>query len=99
MKAIYLKDHQETVLNECLNRNKDDRYKIQTIKEAMKAQVNDNLRYKNGKTYCKEHGIGSQYVNKHEIPNYIDPAEAAKWEFTGYVMNSASRITRGYTAI
>ena len=100
MKTIFLKDHIETVKIECLNRNSLDHYfSPELIDQAIQAQVNDNLRYKNGKTYCNEFGVGSEYVNKSDIPNYETEAECAKWEFSGYVRNSASRLKRGFTAI
>ena len=100
METIYLKDHTEAVKEECLRRNTAEfYYSPKQIEEAIQAQIGNELRYRNGKTIDKLFGVCAEYVNKSEIPKYSTKDEAAKWEFSGWVRNSASRVTRGYTAI
>lgn len=102
MKTIYLKNHVDTVRAECLRRNDpltQYDYSEALINQAIAAQIENNLRYRDGKTYDRCFGLASEYVNKSDVPHYTNDSEAATWEFSGHVRNSASRINRGHTAI
>lgn len=100
MKTVYLKDNIDVVRQECIKRNQDGYdYSLDLINQAIEAQVKDNLRYRNGKTYCNVFGVGSEYVHKSDIPVYESESECAIWEFSGYVRNSASRLSRGFSVI
>ena len=103
MNIVYLKDHKEEVLQECLKRNNflGSFFNELEIKEAIEAQIKNGLRYntKTGATYCNDLGKCSKYVRKKDIPEYEDSSEVAKWEFSGFVRNSASRKKRGYSLI
>jgi hypothetical protein len=96
---IYLKDHKQIVLEECLNRNSNSYINSELIKQALNAQCDNNLRYSKGKTFDNSIGKIGEYVSKNDIPKYVDNGECAKWEFSNLVRNSASRLQRGYTAI
>ena len=106
MSTIFLKDHKEIVLNFALeierNSAKPNSYfNEKEIREAVEAQINDNLRYnkKSGITRNTSDGITCKYVYKKDIPKYSSSEECAKWEFLGFVRNSASRKKRGYSLI
>lgn len=96
---VYLANHVEAVKAECLRRNEPGHYYTpEEIDNAIKAQIEDNLRYRKGRTYCNSfRGPASQYVS--DIPAYESDEVCAVWEFSGYVRNSASRVKRGYPAI
>lgn len=99
---IYLKDFKDVVFEEAKKRNEPEyHYSDKELTDALNANVKDELRYnlKTGKTYNKHMGKVSEFTNKEDIINYETPEEAAKWSFTGFVRNSASRVKRGYSAI
>jgi hypothetical protein len=96
---VYLKDNIDTVRQECIDRNKPGwDYPLELIDKAIEAQVGQNLRYRNGKTYDKD-GCLSQYTCSTDVPEYESDQEAAKWELTSHVRNSANRLYKGFTAI
>jgi hypothetical protein len=99
MRTVYLKDHVDTVRQECIKRNDTIYYPVELIDRAIHAQIGNELRYRNGKTYDKCFGVCSEYVNDFDIPNYEEESTCALWEFSGIVMNSAGRLHRGYSAI
>lgn len=99
---IYLKDFKDVVFEEAKSRNEPGyHYSDKELTDALNANVKDELRYnlKTGKTYNKHMGKVSEFTNKSDIIDYDTPEEAAKWGFTGFVRNSASRVKRGYSAI
>lgn len=99
MKTVYLKNHVATVRAECISRNEDGHsYSPELIDQAIAAQIKNRLRYRNGRTFDRSGWI-SEYVYKTDVPQYTDLNECARWELSGHVRNSASRIFRGFTAI
>lgn len=100
-KTIYLKDNAEAVLNEAIKRNKYEYYSKKLLTEAIEANIKDNLRYNinKGITYNNTFGKAAEYVDKTNKPTYETEEQAAVWEFTRYVRNSAQRKLNGYTII
>jgi hypothetical protein len=98
--TVYLRDHKEAVKEECLKRNGNlnNYYSAEEIDNAIEAHVKRELRYKptEGRTYNNILGWISEYTKNSDIPEYTDPAEAAKDQFSGEIRNSASRVKRGY---
>lgn len=101
MRTVYLKDHKEAVLDECLKRNSNHYFSKSLLIEALEANAKDELRYNKtyGITQNKSMGRIAEYVNKTDISEYDSDEEAAIWEFSGWVRNSASRKERGYSII
>lgn len=101
-RIIYLKDHKESVLQECKNRNSHNYYTENVLLMAIEANVKDGLRYHpfTGKTFSNSiKSCVSEYVYECDIPTYDNEEEAAIWAFSGFVRNSASRYSRGYSLI
>jgi hypothetical protein len=98
MKTIYLRDFKEHVRFECIKKYSNS-ISFLDIDSALTAQIQNNLHYHNGKTFDNENGVIAEYCNQIDIPKYENDSDCAKHEFVGIVMNSASRLSRGYTAI
>jgi hypothetical protein len=101
MNIVFLEDHINVVIEECLKRNQTGyEYDITVLKQAIDAHVNTNLRYhkRSGKVYNRN-GELSAYVHKTDIPNYSSDIDCAVWEFSGIVRNSANRIFKGLEPI
>lgn len=98
MNIVYLKDHIETVREECLRRNETEHYiSPDLIDLAIQANVKWNLRYNkaSGKTYSDQFGRGpcSEYVNNSDVPKYDDDSQAALWQFSSIVRDSISALS------
>lgn len=97
--TVWLVDHQEAVLDEALKRNHPQSYfSVEEIKEAISYCVEEEYRYNKskGKTYCKFFGMQAEYIDKEDLPKYESNEEAARWEFTNFVRNEASRKKKNY---
>lgn len=95
---IYLKDFKAVVLEEAINRNYYNYYSNELLKMAIDYEIKNglNFNFKNGWLYRKLDWI-SQPVGVKEI--YKSEEEAAKWEFTSSVRNTASMIKNKYINI
>ena len=99
---VYLRDcDYNKILELAIKRNNEhSNYKIEHIREAITANMERNLNYtiKSGITrYGLE--VRAEYSYKEDIPQYNDIYEVVEWELLGWIMNSASRISRGIIAV
>lgn len=100
-KFVYLKDFKEAVRDEAIRRNSiKSTLPIGLIDEAIEAHCNNNLRVNpiSNIVWNKE-GWLSRPSTANDTTTYESEEDAAVWEFTCYVRNSASRKMRGYTLI
>lgn len=74
-------------------------YTIGQIANARKTVESRDLRY------CIETGITrdctgelARYCNKSDVPIYDSLEDVMRWEFRGFIGNSASRVARGFSA-
>ena len=97
---VYLKDNKELALRLCLEWNKELKFKRDNVVAGLEAVTLAGLRYDkgNGKTYF-ENEVMSEYSHSNEIPVYDSIEDIVSDQFIGFIMNSASRIERGYDAI
>ena len=105
---VHLKDcDYKTVLDMAINRTSkhfitnnehyyDDKYLIEAIEANIKKDLNYNCT--TGKTFYGSELMG-YYSNKVDIPVYENNDEIIQWEFLNWIMNSAGRLKRGYSAI
>lgn len=80
--------------------NREYHYTEEEIEKALSKLVEHNLKYstKSGKLYLDGEVI-SEYVSKRDIPLYDSEMEVVEYQFVNYIMNSASRLTRGVEAV
>lgn len=102
---VYLVDNKEDALRLAMvDNNKYLRteryYSEENITTAINELSKAGLRYdaSNGKTYFKTEVVIT-YSNKEDIPVYEDVTEVVEWQFTSFILNSASRLHRGLSAI
>jgi len=97
---IYLDncDYSE-ILQLAIERNEAD-YPIKCIEEAITVNLKAKLNYntKTGKT-CYGSEVRAEYTKKEDIQEYMEVLDLVRWELLGWVMNSASRLSRGLKAI
>lgn len=69
------------------------------IEKAVDELVKYDLKYniQKGKTFLGKE-ILSEYSYKKDIPNYDNELDVVNAQFINFIMNSASRLTRGYSA-
>jgi hypothetical protein len=66
--------------------------------EAIKALIARDLRFntKNGQIWDNNLGLLERYSNPSDYEPTEDPATIMEWNFSRYINNSASRISRGF---
>lgn len=97
--TVYLNNHREAIINECLRRNEPLRtIPRQVIEQTLDLLSPYNIRYNTatGKT-LKGNSWISQYCDTADLPKYETAEQAAIWEFTGYVRSEAGRLRMGYS--
>lgn len=97
---IYLKDNKELALQLCLEWNEESKYKKDNVLAGLEAVTLAGLRYNriNGTAYF-ESEVMAEYSHEKDIPEYDNLEDLVSDQFVGFIMNSASRIERGHSAI
>lgn len=98
--VIYLKDNKEKTLELVLKDEASIVYKRKYIEEGLEELAKKGLKYntKTGVTYIGREER-ERFSDKEDIPKYSTVEEVLEDQFVQYVLNSASRLERGYTAV
>lgn len=101
-KVVYAKDYQGELLELAIERIMQGHgtqyvYSIEHLQEAVKANKNLRFNINSNVMYRGKEKI-SWLSNSKDIDKNMSVKDVLKWEMLPWIMNSASRLSRGYEA-